>query len=108
MDEDALWQTIKSADDKNYVMTAGCSDSYYGLIDGHAYSVLGVSETEDGRMIQVRNPWAEEYYYGPGKDQDNDGIFYVAVDIFKDAFSDFTILYYDDWQKTNLGSYYTK
>lgn len=82
-------------------MTGACWVSKYGLVDGHAYSILGVNEST-GRVI-VRNPWSSESYHGPGSDQENDGKFEVPWDIFKEAFTGVTILYYKDWKVTDLG-----
>lgn len=61
-------------------MTAACHHSQYGLIAGHAYTMLGVNigvneRNEETRYIVVRNPWGKEQYTGPGSDQDNDGKF---------------------------------
>lgn len=57
---------IQDGDERHYVMYAGCHFSQYGLVAGHAYSVLGVNSEED--RIIVRNPWGAELYTGPGSD----------------------------------------
>lgn len=66
MTDSAIYDLVKTSDEKGYVMTAGCHYSQNGLVSGHAYSMLGVNE-ETGRII-VRNPWSSEQYYGPGSD----------------------------------------
>ena len=57
---------VSMADEANYVMSAGCHNSQYGLVSGHAYGMIGVNH-ETNRII-VRNPWGSENYYGPGSD----------------------------------------
>ena len=57
---------ITRADNRNYIMTAGCHHSQYGLVAGHAYSLIGVNSATN--RIIVRNPWGSENYYGPGSD----------------------------------------
>lgn len=63
---DALYNKIKLADEKHYVMTAGCHYSQHGLVSGHAYTMLGVNDATN--RIVVRNPWGSERYTGPGSD----------------------------------------
>lgn len=61
-----LYDFIKYCDTAGYVMTAGCYGSSYGLVAGHAYSMLGVND-DTGRIV-MRNPWSSESYRGPGGD----------------------------------------
>lgn len=61
-----IMDIITWADNKNYIMTAGCHHSQYGLVAGHAYSLIGVNSATN--RIIVRNPWGSENYYGPGSD----------------------------------------
>ena len=65
---DALWTTLKSHHDNNYLLGAGTrsqgngdSDrNSCGVVNGHAYSVIGVFEithnTNTYKMLMVRNP----------------------------------------------------
>lgn len=101
MTEDEIFSIVQAADEKNYVMSAGCHYSQYGLVSGHAYGLIGVN-TSTNRLI-VRNPWGSENYTGPGSDNTDDGMFEVPLDIFKTSFTEFTVLMYDDWQWTTLG-----
>lgn len=64
--EDITWELLADAEAKDYVMTAQCWVSKYGLVDGHAYSVLGLNA--ETNSVIVRNPWSSESYYGPGSD----------------------------------------
>jgi hypothetical protein len=46
------------------------SETHYsklGLVDGHAYTVLGVSDENGVKSVQLRNPWGEQGYQGQGK-----------------------------------------
>ena len=89
--ESDLFNKIQDADNRNYVMSAGCHYSQYGLISGHAYGLIGVSESNG---IIVRNPWGREEYTGPGSDQTNDGQFEVPIDVFRTSFTTVTNLMY--------------
>lgn len=84
-------------------MSAACHQSQYGLVSGHAYSVIGVDAAT--QMIIVRNPWGKEQYTGPGSDQDDNGQFEVPLDTFHTSFTHFSILRYEDWQVTSSGMY---
>jgi hypothetical protein len=71
---DALWTTLKTYNDANYMLgagTTGGSDSTRnscGIVNGHAYSVLSVFEiTHSGttyKMLMVRNPHDSTQYTG--------------------------------------------
>lgn len=56
--------------------TAACctGGSSWGLVSGHAYSLLDVKEVNNnGKKImlaKVRNPWNTEKYTGPYNDKD--------------------------------------
>ena len=91
--ENELLAFLADADSRNYVMSAGCHYSQYGLVSGHAYGLIGTN----GNNIIVRNPWGSENYTGPGSDQTDDGQFEVPLNIFRTSFTEFTILMYDDW-----------
>jgi len=96
-------------------MVAGTMANYkYGLIKGHAYTVLGVAEYNGHRLIKCRNPWATERYTGPWSDEDsdkwtddakkalghnlnmNDGIFFIPLSTFRDTFYNVIVNLYDD------------
>lgn len=63
---------------KNFPMTSGCcyNGGVYSLISGHAYSILDVAELTDssGNVVhtiaKMRNPWNQEHYNGPWRDDD--------------------------------------
>ena len=66
----------------------------------------------------MRNPWGVEKYKGPWRDDDtrwtadfkkqanlvkkNDGIFYMPVENFKNAFVQWTVLMYQDWKTKHV------
>ena len=81
-------------------MTAACHKSINGLAAGHAYTILGVN-SRTGR-IMMRNPWAEEEYYGEGADWWDDGQFEIPIDTFAEAFPNFSILSYRRWLVSSL------
>lgn len=72
MSDDELFNLIAAADKKNYPMVAGSGrNPSYGLVKGHAFSVLGtqIIKNEYGyevaKLIKMRNPWGKFEYYGP-------------------------------------------
>ena len=121
---DALFDLIHDADQKKYIMTGGCHVSLHNIVDGHAYTVIGALDLVDEagtthKLIQVRNPWAAEQYNGPWSDKDNrwtpallkkynrvaedDGFFFMPVELYKKCFIDVTITYYADWHEDTTG-----
>lgn len=66
----------------------------------------------------MRNPWGEEQYAGPFRDDDpqwteawkeqaglvvaNDGIFFIPLEDFKKAFNDYQIVMYQEWNRTTV------
>jgi len=44
---DKMWSMMASADKQHYMMTAATAKSMFGLVPGHAYTVLGVYELTD-------------------------------------------------------------
>jgi len=91
------------------------------LIAGHAYSIKGLYYLRcprgviQQRLIQVHNPWSNEYYTGPWNDKDtkwsdfyrkqidkehvfgaNDGMFFMDLETFIKGFSFVTITYIHD------------
>lgn len=107
MSESEILELITWADEKHYVINGAVFTSVDGLVSGHAYSIIGLSDMTDsaGRpYIKVRNPWSSESYYGEGSDQDNDGMFSMPLDNFREGFYSISVLLYDDWAWTSTGS----
>ena len=114
-----LWEAISSEDGLNSMITVGTyigtgshdDYNYVGLPYAHALSVIGtaVIEKDDQtfqRLVKIRNPWGQEYYYGPYSDQsewtqeeldfldhelDDDGSYFVKIEDFPDFFESVTI-----------------
>lgn len=50
-------------------MTGGVFKNEHGLVAGHTYTILGVSEVLEAgkpvRLAKLRNPWSTDKYNGP-------------------------------------------
>ena len=69
-----LWDTMKAADDIDYLMSAAVYETVpdsvtnnCGIVQGHAYTVLTAFEMTDSdgtvhKMYLFRNPWGITYY----------------------------------------------
>ena len=70
-------------------MTQGDGASPYGLIDGHAYAVLGVrSDGRGGWQVILRNPWGID---GPVQQGADDGVITVSWQVFQATTQGFTV-----------------
>jgi RTX calcium-binding nonapeptide repeat (4 copies)/Calpain family cysteine protease len=65
-------------------LTKGSGLDRYGLIEGHAYAVLGVR----GNQVTLRNPWG---YDGPIRQGADDGVITVSWDVFRAAMMGYAI-----------------
>lgn len=112
-----LWTILSEADQMKYVMTASIlqpkGTKLDGLVNMHAYTLLGVNTYKTTKLVKIRNPWGEEQYTGPWSDKSsemtpearealgtpdkNDGIFWMDLATFKSHFSQFTIAMFQDW-----------
>lgn len=71
------------------VLTQGDGPSRYGLIDGHAYAVMGVrSDGRGGWNVILRNPWGID---GPVPQGVDDGIIAVSWQVFQATTQGYTI-----------------
>lgn len=92
-----VWSLLTEATKAHHPMTAGTWSqedfkrdyAKVGLVDGHAYSVLGVSEKNGQQTVTLRNPWGEQEFGADGRD---DGTFTMSFDDFRAYFGDLTIL----------------
>ncbi|GFS03956.1 calpain-9 [Elysia marginata] len=82
-------------------------DDYYGLVGGHAYSLVGVAQVGNSKLLRVRNPWGHGEWKGPWSDgseewasapdssikspNKDDGEFFVSLEDFLTYFSQTTI-----------------
>jgi len=54
MSSTELWTVIQTADKMNFALTAATQKKSFGLVPGHAYSLLGCYELKDssGRVVE--------------------------------------------------------
>uniref|UniRef100_A0A803QA81 Protein DEFECTIVE KERNEL 1 n=1 Tax=Cannabis sativa TaxID=3483 RepID=A0A803QA81_CANSA len=102
-----LWSQLLRFKQEGFLLGAGSptgSDvhiSSSGIVQGHAYSLLQVKEVDGHKLIQIRNPWANEVEWnGPWSDsspewtdrmkhklkhvpQSKDGIFWMSWQDFQ-------------------------
>jgi hypothetical protein len=75
---DEVWSLISDAISKSYIVgvDTGASNNY-GLVNNHAYTVLGQYPLKDPkgnvvvRLYRVRNPYSADVYTGAWKDDDS-------------------------------------
>lgn len=108
-------------------------ESEYGVIQGHAYSVISVKileiNAEEGevvRLVQMRNPWGHGEWQGDWSDESplwtdelkeqiglevkDDGIFYISIEDYLSHFKSTSFCvendltkYVHNYAKSNLG-----
>ena len=106
---------------KNMPSTTACckGGSKWGLVTGHAYSLLDIKEVNSGGkklvLAKVRNPWNREKYTGPYRDSDpvwtdalkkqvggldkaDDGIFWMPYDNYFSTFYYTTVAMFDKYK----------
>lgn len=108
---DGIWLKIKEVLEKNWMVTAASyvgtgsdkDENDIGIAYRHAYSVLKTHQLADGtKLIQCRNPWGSETYYGPwsdasqkwtasyaaevGLEPGNDGVFWISASDYHRSF----------------------
>lgn len=73
---DDLWTMLKKHDGLDDILqagTPGTSDrntNEYGLVNSHAYTVIGVKELSSGdRLVHLRNPWGSDSFNGDWSDK---------------------------------------
>ena len=70
-----LWSQLLRFKQEGFLLGAGSPSSSdvhvssSGIVHGHAYSLLQVREVDGHKLVQVRNPWANEVEWnGPWAD----------------------------------------
>jgi hypothetical protein len=88
---DRIYQSISTAVAAKRPVTAGTFGkdsgvdySGTGVYAWHAYTVLGASEDQGTKYVQLRNPWGNTE---PGSDGKDDGIFKMKLDDFMKLYS---------------------
>ena len=74
--QEAIWARLVESERGHHMMianTPGTSDSEKnadGLVQSHAYSVMGTHTLSDGvRLVKLRNPWGRDSFHGRWSDQ---------------------------------------
>jgi calpain-15 len=64
LEADELFKLLQESDSKDYVMTCATNsgkdtveESAQGIVQGHAYTLIGAFEVGKHRLVQLRNPW---------------------------------------------------
>lgn len=138
--QDEIWAHLHDADGNDKIIqvnTNGSNNDYtdwQGLVNGHAYTVLGCVELTSGdKLVKMRNPWASELYTGAWCDKcsewndvtkdeagwvdADDGMFFMSISAFHTTFdythvtedvgdwsSDHFLMLNDDTQSANPGT----
>lgn len=83
-----------------------------GLVNNHAFTVLGVAEYKGTKLVKIRNPWGSERYHGTWSDKDTknwtedakkalnhqanmgDGVFFMSISDYKSLFYNTIVGFY--------------
>lgn len=118
MSLDDLWKTLSDFENNHHIMTGAVMGNGYkdGLVNQHAYTVLGVATYKGEKLVKVRNPWGVERYVGEWSDKDtkkwtqeakdalnhhhagSDGAFWMPLNLFQKYFYAVHTALYHDWK----------
>ncbi|ELP91336.1 calpain, putative [Entamoeba invadens IP1] len=125
IDPEKLFKKIASYDKKKYCMVANVPDvpgvdleKEWGLVENHAYTVIGAYQTGGQKLLKIRNPWGCCEWKGKWRDDDpawtflmkkelgvvkaDDGIYFMDVADFVRFFDEMTVVYYKEaWDEFN-------
>jgi hypothetical protein len=125
---DEIWAKLVATDKNRGIMGAstGTADSTdvakdLGLVNGHAYSLLGVYDEDGYKLVKLRNPWGSFEWKGDFSDDSplwtedlkkkvhyvkaDDGMFCMKFDDFLKHFQSISLCYYkDNWQYSHIAS----
>jgi calpain-15 len=127
-DAESLWAKIKPMADMGFMLTCGSKNhdketganaekpdiagsetiDSMGIVSRHAYSILGLYQFDDERLVKMRNPWGKHEWTGDWSDKSNrwtedekkrlnhspdlnDGIFFIALKHFDEHFHDVAV-----------------
>jgi calpain-15 len=140
IDKDMIWVRLLSMKDAGYIMGASCGRlnvedavfQSYGLFPRHAYSVLGVREVNNNRLIRLRNPWGKYAWKGDwsessprwtpelrralnqpvarrgGNTNEEGGVFWMSFDDFVSFFCTVDICKtHLNWFESRMSSYFS-
>jgi hypothetical protein len=106
------WNMFVKFDQKKYIMTCANFNDVYGLVPGHAYTLIGTAVYNGTKLVKVRNPWGSEGYNGPWNDNSSemrnaknalghttggDGTFWMPLDTFHKTFYNTIVGEYRNW-----------
>jgi len=114
--DDAIWEKLKHADLKKYVIGASSRENINkeatGIVENHAYTVVSVHETEGHKLVRIRNPWGNFEWKGDFSDSSalwtdslkkavqcensENGIFYMSIRDFRRHYNNYSIHHYSD------------
>ncbi|BFU22619.1 calpain family cysteine protease, putative [Entamoeba histolytica HM-1:IMSS-B] len=124
-DVNRLFKKIADYDKKKYCMVANVPDTpgidiekEYGLVENHAYTLIGAYEVDGIKLLKIRNPWGCCEWKGKWRDDDpawtesmkkklevvevNDGIYFMEIGDFVKFFDELTVVFYKkDWDCFN-------
>eukprot|EP00931_Biecheleriopsis_adriatica_P080087 TRINITY_DN53447_c0_g1_i1.p1 TRINITY_DN53447_c0_g1~~TRINITY_DN53447_c0_g1_i1.p1 ORF type:complete len:497 (+),score=112.00 TRINITY_DN53447_c0_g1_i1:51-1541(+) len=78
IDNDTMFETLRKYHSLGSILSASGASGKYGLVTGHAYSILQVRKVNDGymgiggkeyKMIEIRNPWGTGEWKGDWSDK---------------------------------------
>lgn len=110
-----MFKVVQEAVRDKWMMVAGTQHAVQGLAEGHAYTLLDSYTYKGEDILMLRNPWGQATYHGrfSKKDPiwkqdrnlakalnhsgDNDGVFWIPVSTFRQAFDGYTVCMYEDW-----------
>lgn len=78
---DDVFARLAALQESGACMTASThafADAPGGLVPGHLYTLMGVTEQEGEKFVQLRNPWGTNGFGHEGK---HDGVFTMKTDI---------------------------
>ena len=132
-----FWDILTEGDRAGWIMCAGTPgvdvytegggpDDEFGIVPGHAYSVIAANEYKNVRLLNVRNPWGQFEWGGKWSDQDReswtpdfiqafkpdfdeqDGSFWIEYDDFFKYFESLTVCKIENWRELRIKGKFIK
>ena len=131
-----LWRIMDTSWKKGHTICAGTPgvdeatmgnrpDEKFGIVPGHAYSVLKVQQYKDIQLIKLRNPWGNFEWGGAWSDVDkrwteelrrvfkpdfniNDGIFWMSYKDFIERYDQVMVCKVENWNEVRLKGKFIK
>jgi calpain-15 len=110
-EDNEFFELLKTWEKNEFVMCASSGsgkdtvdDSQGGIVQGHAYTLIGAHEIGQTKLVQLRNPWGKFEWTGKWSDNDaaweahpevkkalkptfeDDGIFYMSFEDFVNSY----------------------